>query len=391
VSERHLIREDGDVIELQSASAGRRLSVRRGSEDAVVLRETVRLREQEVTFATGGVTLSGTLIVPAGPGPHPAAVVLHGAAGGQRDFCRLLAGPLLDAGIAVLIYDKHGHGRSGGQADPTIFDQADAACAGLDLLAGTQGLDPARLGLSGFSNGMWAVPMAAARRPDVVSFVAGVGSPGVTMAESEVHRRTKVLHDAGVGGHTLSTVAAAWRYIFRIAAAGHASAEVAAQLEATLAELSRAPDLDRYQTPQYAQANPMLSAIPPPITADEVLGMTSGQPDAELGYDPAADYRRLRCPVFLQYGSQDTSVPATVSAQRVGEALQAAGAPRPVIRIYPGLEHQLNVTPDGITGISPEEASHQFHRFRYGPQVRADLTSWLRDNATRKTHGPSTG
>lgn len=153
----------------------------------------------------------------------------------------MLAGPLPEAGIAALIYDKQGHSRSGGQAEPTIFDQADAACGTLDLLAATQGLDPSRLGLLGFSNGMWAAPMAAARRPDSVSFLAGVGSPGVTMAESEVHRRTKVLRDAGVSERTLRTIAIAWRCIFRIAAAGQASLEVASDLKAALAQLSHAP------------------------------------------------------------------------------------------------------------------------------------------------------
>jgi pimeloyl-ACP methyl ester carboxylesterase len=143
------------------------------------------------------------LIMPTGDGAHPAVVVADGTAGGQRDFCRLSAQAPLDAGVAVLIYDKQGHGRSAGKADPAIFDQANALSAALDALASTPGIDSGRVGLLGFSNGMWAVRMAAARRPDV-AFVAGVGSPGVTLAESEVHRRTKVLRDAGVGAETLA-------------------------------------------------------------------------------------------------------------------------------------------------------------------------------------------
>jgi hypothetical protein len=39
------------------------------------------------------------------------------------------------------------------------------------------------------------------------------------------------------------------------------------------------------------------------------------------------------------------------------------------------------VEPDGVTGITPEEASYLFHRFRYGPGVRAELTRWLRGTA----------
>jgi len=89
--------------------------------------------EEPVTFTAAQTQLSGTIIRPAGTGPFPAVVVSHGAAGGQRDFCRLQAGPLLDAGVAVLIYDKAGHGRSGG-TEPSTFDQATAIEAAFDHL-----------------------------------------------------------------------------------------------------------------------------------------------------------------------------------------------------------------------------------------------------------------
>jgi pimeloyl-ACP methyl ester carboxylesterase len=388
VSSSQLVREDGALIELAGEPGRRGLLLRPSNGDPVVLGRSGRYAEHEVSFAAGDVTLSGTLIVPAGPGPHPAAVVVHGAAGGQRDRCRLLAAPLLEAGVAALIYDKRGHGRSAGRPEPTIFDQADAAGAGLDLLARTPGIDPARIGLLGFSNGMWAVPMAAARHPGAVAFIAGVGSPGVTMAESEVHRRTRVLRDAGIGEPARQAVATAWRCIFAIAAAGRATSAQTAQLEAALAGLPSVPGLDRYEPPDYAVNNPMLSPIPPSGPVGELLAMLTGEPDPELSYDPVTDYHRLRCPVFLQYGSEDISVPAAVSAGRIGEALRAAGAPEPEIHVYPGLEHELTVVPDGMTGIAPEEATYLFHRFRYGPGVRAELTSWLRRTAGRSQAFP---
>jgi pimeloyl-ACP methyl ester carboxylesterase len=230
--------------------------------------------------------------------------------------------------------------------------------------------------------------MAAARRPGAVAFIAGVGSPGVTMAESEVHRRTRVLRDAGIGEPGRRAVAAAWRCIFELAAAGQATGALTAQLEATLAGLSSVPELGRYEPPAYAVNNPMLSPIPPSGPASELVAMLTGEPDPELGYDPVSDYRRLRCPVFLQYGSEDVSVPAAVSAERIGEALRAAGAPEPEIHVYPGLEHALTVVPDGVTGIAPEEAIYLFHRFRYGPGVRAELTGWLRGTTARERTSP---
>jgi pimeloyl-ACP methyl ester carboxylesterase len=382
VGPRRLVREDGEPIDLLTGDALARPALRVGGQEGQVLPRTGRYQEQGVTFRAGEVSMAGTVIIPSGPGPHPAAVIVHGAAGGQRDFGRLLADAVLDAGVAVLIYDKRGHGQSGGTADPTIFDQARAVSAAMDVLAGLDGIDPRRLGITGFSNGMWAAPMVAARRRDV-AFVTGVGAPGVSMAESEVHRRTKLLREAGAGPATLAAVADAWRLLFGMAAAGEASPAATDRLAGLQAEISRAADLRGYEPPDYARQVPMLSPLPPPVPAAELAAMVSGEPDPELGYDPADDYRKLRCPVFLQYGSEDTSVPAASSAQRVTAAMRESGDPRSAVRVYPRLEHMLNVIPDGVTGLAPEEAMYLFHDFRFGPGVKADLTAWLRGALAR--------
>lgn len=354
VGEHTFVREDGETI------------------DFAELPRSPMVRESDVEFKAGGVTLAGTLITPAGPGPYPAAVMIHGAAGGQRDFVRLFAGPVLAAGVAVLIYDKRGHGRSGG-TEPTIFDQADAADAALDLLGRTAGIDPDRRGLIGFSNGMWAAPMVAGRRDDL-AFLAGVGSPGVSMAECEVHRRTKVLRDAGVGEPTLEVVEAVWRLIFRMAAMGAASDVDVDNLVELLAKLSAADDLDRYEVPDYVRQNPMLAPYPPAeIPAEAIAAMVTAEPSPEVAYAPAVDYARLRCPVFLQWGTNDVSVPVGASVEAITAALPAAQT-----RIYPGVEHTLNLPPRELDGLGEEEAQYLFHDFRFAPGVRDELTAWLR-------------
>ena len=361
-----LIADDGTEIECADGMV--RLHV---NATTVELPRSRRFREESVTFRVGDAELAGTVILPTTPGPHPAAVVVHGAAGGQRDFCRLHAAPLLDAGVAVLIYDKLGHGRSGGAADPTIFDQADAAEAGLALLAARPDIDVRRVGLAGFSNGMWAVPMVAARQ--LVAFIAGVGSPGVSMAESEIHRRTKILRDCGVGETTVRAVSDAWRCVFAIVGSGVADPTTVELLDDALARIGQADDLDRYVVPDYARQNPRLSSVPPAMPAAELADLLVGEGDPEVGYDPAVDYARSACPIFLQYGANDTSVPVTASV----EAISHAAGERAVILVYPGLEHLLNVVP-ALAGLSVEESLHQFHSFQYGPGVWRDLTDWLR-------------
>ena len=83
------------------------------------------MADRPVTFAGEGrdVTLAGTIAVPPGPGPHPAAVLVGGfgpneprrrasataATGAYRGWARELA----ERGLAVLRYDKRGTGELG--------------------------------------------------------------------------------------------------------------------------------------------------------------------------------------------------------------------------------------------------------------------------------------
>src|SRR5439155_231326 len=70
------------------------------------------LRAEEARFADGDVTLAGTLLLPPGPGPHPACVIVHGSGGQWRDCVRLIADVLAAAGVAALAYDIRGTGAS---------------------------------------------------------------------------------------------------------------------------------------------------------------------------------------------------------------------------------------------------------------------------------------
>ena len=80
--------------------------------------------------------------------------------------------------------------------------------------------------------------------------------------------------------------------------------------------------------------------------------------------------------MFLQYGAEDTSVPVRQSVERITEALSGSGA-APTIRVYPGLEHLLNVVSDQVPDRDREAAMYTFRDFPFGPGVRQELTSWL--------------
>ena len=140
--------------------------------------------EREVSFTSRGDTLRGTLIKPAGPGPHPAVVWLHDATCASRlsfhGFARMLA----LKGVAVLVYDARGCGDSGGDyRTATVEAMAEDALAAVHLLQREKGIDPRRVGLWGREAGALAAVRAEALSRDP-GFVVAAFESAVRVPES---------------------------------------------------------------------------------------------------------------------------------------------------------------------------------------------------------------
>lgn len=139
--------------------------------------------EQDRSIRTAqGQTLAATVCLPDGTPPSPgwpAVLLCQGLSGVRNLVLPQVAHTLASAGIATLRFDYTGHGESTGERG-WIDPQARILDAGFALaaLAGTDGIDPARLGVYGHSyGGPVAVSLAAGdpRMRAVVS-VSGPGS-----------------------------------------------------------------------------------------------------------------------------------------------------------------------------------------------------------------------
>lgn len=144
---------------------------------------------ENLTFVNAGVTLSGTLY--RAHRPFAAVVIVHGSGQEKRmsEFAALLAGK----GVTTLTYDKRGVGESGGvYAGPEVgTNNVDAA--NLRRLAGDAAAAAAALserlahdrtpvGLLGFSQAGWIIPIAAGASPSV-RFMVLFSGPVVTARE----------------------------------------------------------------------------------------------------------------------------------------------------------------------------------------------------------------
>ncbi|TMR25180.1 alpha/beta fold hydrolase [Nonomuraea turkmeniaca] len=129
-----------------------------------------------LTFESGGETLLGVLHVPAGRGPHPVVVLLHGFPGNERNFD--LAQALRRAGHASLVFHYRGSwGVGGSWSWGHVLEDAAAVVTGLrdQDLAAAHRLDPRRVVLIGHSLGGFAALMTAAAHPSIAAVASVAG------------------------------------------------------------------------------------------------------------------------------------------------------------------------------------------------------------------------
>lgn len=149
-------------------------------------------RVEEVEFVSHGAKLAGSIILPAGD-IRAAVVFVHGSGKQARNlhWARRFA----DAGIAALVYDKRGAGKSGGEyeerhnvGEKNLSLLADDALAAVYRLKSHAALKNKPLGLAGISQAGWIAPLAA-RRSDAVKFLVMWSGPVCKVSEEDIYSK----------------------------------------------------------------------------------------------------------------------------------------------------------------------------------------------------------
>ena len=153
----------------------------------ILAQQILPVHLEDVNFMSQGARFSGTLYSP--QVSYTAVVLVHGS--GQESQLKEFATLLAASGIAVLTYDKRGVGASEGvYAGPEVGTNnidstnlhllAQDARAAVNLLK--QKLPSLPLGLLGFSQAGWIIPLAATANP-LVEFMVLFSGPTVTTLE----------------------------------------------------------------------------------------------------------------------------------------------------------------------------------------------------------------
>jgi len=321
----------------------------------------------EVANAAAGVTLSGTLTLPSGDGPFPAAVLVSGSGPQDRDEALMghkpflvLADHLTRAGIAVLRYDDRGVGRSTGDfGAATSEDFAADALAAVAFLHARP--DVGAVGIVGHSEGGLVGPMAAARS-DEVDFVVMLAGPGLTGAEIVQLQSGLIGRANGTPEALVQANLDTQRRLFEVVAA-EADPEVAAPrlraiLEASVAALP-------------AEARQAMGEQGAEAIDAQVRQLNSPWFRFFLSYDPRPALERVRVPVLALNGELDLQVPAEANLREVGAALARGGNQDVTTRMLPGLNHLFQTARTG----SPTEYAQISETM--SPAALEAVSSWI--------------
>jgi uncharacterized protein len=294
---------------------------------------------QDVTVDAGGWPLPGTLSMPAGTGPVPAVVLVHGSGPQDRDETlgslkplRDLAEGLASRGVAVLRYDKRTrqHPTRLTRAMTVNDEVVDDALAAVALLRATPRVRADRIFVLGHSLGGTMAPRIASRDPRVAGLViiAGLVRPLEQAVVDQV--RYIALLDGTVQP-------AEQQQIDGYVALG---AQIAKLTEADVA------------------TGPAVMGAPPAYWLDI------------RSYRPLEVAAKLAQPMFILQGERDYQVTMTDDFAAWRRALE--GRPNVTLKSYPGLNHMM------MAGTGPSTPNEYNTAANVAEVVVTDITAWVK-------------
>lgn len=279
--------------------------------------------EEEVTFDAAGMTVHGTLTLPAGEGPFPAVLLIAGSGPTDRDWnnpllpgtngsAALLAKELAAKGVASLRYDKRGTGKTGVPATVTWADYLAEQQAALALLRARPNVDAAKLYVAGHSEGAaHALKLAAAEGGAIAGLVL-LSPAGRPLKQVILDQLTPQL---------------------RGALAPEAAEAELSRMDAALTAIANSEDVNPAEVSQLVGLQQLLAAFLAPASV--------GFSRELLAFDPQAALQALPHRTLILSGEKDIQV----SPEQDVKPLAAARPDNTELVLLPDADHVLKAEP----------------------------------------------
>jgi hypothetical protein len=304
-----------------------------------------KTREEAIHFASGKITLAGTLVLPSGAERHPAVVLFHGSGPQERDL--FMARWFAAQGVAALAYDKRGVGESEGSFRTVPFmDLCDDGLAAIAYLKSRKEIDPKRIGVWGLSQGGWLGPLAASRSADV-AFVIAVSGPGVSPGEQMIVLYGNELRARGLAERDIQEAGTLRREIYNYLYTGNGYEQAKA-------------DLDRARVKPWwsavkAQRDRLYEPLQKPSELNERDNPNIVRFARDMHYDPVPALEALRVPALFLFGDQDELIPVEKSVDVIRQISTQSGHRDFTIQVLHNVDHGMHLVSNGAEGtIAPE-------------------------------------
>ncbi len=340
----------------------------------------VPYRTDEVRFQNtqDGVSLAGTLSLPRGDGPHPAAILITGSGPQDRDETvaghkpfLVLADYLTRHGIAVLRYDDRGVAESTGDFETaTMREFARDAQAAVAFLQSHRHIDADRIGLIGHSEGGMVAPMAAEQLPEQVAYLVLLASPGITGEQIFYLQDAVQARASGVDEQTIARNQRRKQQIFEILKEEPDLGRAAERLRQTM----RSMPISEEEKQQIAASGIDLDDL----IDQQIRLLNNAATRFFLAYDPIPTLSRTTVPVLAVIGGNDLQVPPDENLPPVRDALEAGPCPAYSVHELAGLNHLFQTSETG----RPEEYARIEQTF--APAALQLIGEWIAETTTAR-------
>jgi uncharacterized protein len=326
----------------------------------------VNIRQEEVTFKNGDVTLAGTLLLPAAPtapkAKRPALVFVHGSGEQWREMYWGLGYLYAARGFAVLAYDKRGVGKSTGNWREASFqDFADDAVAAAKFLQARNEIAANQIGFWGQSQGGWIAPLAASRFPEA-AFAVALSGGGLSPAETELFDSEFELTKAGYTADEVKEALAWQKLKNEIIASPTLDAKwdeyARAQAIAKDKKWFRHPGIDMYGPEK--RDHPFWTHMRRSYT-----------------YDPAPTLRASKAPLLAIFGELDSPEGVKAQVSAIKQILDQAGRRDYTVKVYPNGSHNLMEVP-------PDNPKEWVRLKRFPPGLFEMMVDWTTTQVRRR-------
>jgi pimeloyl-ACP methyl ester carboxylesterase len=358
--------QSGDTAQVEFKRSDQPLELRRPQNPV----KPYPYREEEVSFSNGpaNVTLAGTLTLPKGAGPFPAAVLIAGSGPHDRDESLenhkpflVLSDYLTRQGIAVLRYDKRGIGKSTGSADSaTTVDLASDAGSAVAYLKTRKEIAAARIGLVGHSEGAMIAPYLAAHSKDV-AWVVLLAAPATKGQDTLLSQSELIARASGLTEPEIAASLAFDRNAY------------------DMVREEKNPAMLTEKLKNFVKTSGLDGVMPPAVLEPQLRMLTSPWFRFFLDYDPLPSLQNTKCPVLALYGQKDLQVPAKTNLPLLQKALSDADNPQADIRQLANLNHLFQHAYSG----SPAEYGAIEETF--SPEALQIISDWLQPRIAVKS------